>query len=347
MKAQFGLLIKTLAWTSMGLVILVSPNYAQTQEQNLATCKGSGNLVSIVKKTDEITIRAVNQKDNITWLNTAAQTESSDTGINYSNIRGEQTVNLFIPCSNQEFCEITIGDQPTELGQLITENMTETIICGTITYRERIALPPGAVIQVKLLDVSRQDVAAVEIASQTITTTGEQVPIAFALIYDPAQIQEQSTYVVRAEIYLDEQLSFTTTQMYPVLTKGHGNQVNLILNKVASSPQQLSGSKWLLEDLAGTGVVDNVQTTIEFGVDNRLGGNGGCNRYFTGYQLDGSNFTVGLIGSTQMICPPAVMNQEQKFFQALEKASNLRIEGPYLFIDIEGSDLPLKFTRLD
>lgn len=346
MKDQFGLLVKTVVSTSVGMVMLVSPNYAQNQGQNLATCTGSHNTVSIVKNDTEIIIRAVNQKDNITWLNTTAQTESSDTGINYSNIRGEQTVNLFIP-HNQEFCEITIGAQPTESGKLITENMTEGTIRGTITYRERIALPSGAVIQVKLLDVSRQDVAAVEIAGQTITTTGEQVPIAFELVYDPAQIQEQQTYVVRAEIYLNERLTFTTTQMYPVLTRGHGNEVNLLLNKVGSSPNQLTGSKWLLEDLAGTGVVDNVQTTIEFGEDNQISGNGGCNRYFTSYQLDDTSFKVNLIGSTQMMCPPALMNQEQKFFQALEKAHNLRLEGPYLFIDVEGSDLPLKFTRLD
>lgn len=345
MKHQFSFIVYTLFWTIAGMILLTPPNYAQTQEQEIAKCIATSNTVSIIQDETEIIISAVYHQDNLTWLNAPAQTETTETGINYSNIRGEQTVNLFIP-TNQEFCEITIGDQPKELGNLITENMTKGTVSGTITYRERIALPSGAVIGVKLLDISRQDVAAIEIASQTIITNGEQVPIDFALSYDPNIIQERQTYVVRAEIYLDEQLFFTTTQIYPVLTKGNGNEVNLVLNKVMSEQNQLTGSQWLLEDLTGKGVVDNVQTTIEFGEDNRIGGNGGCNRYFTSYQLDGTNFSVDLIGSTQMMCPSAIMNQEQQFFQALEKAYNIRLEGPYLFIDVEGSDLPLKFTRL-
>jgi putative lipoprotein len=339
-KSRFVVLV----WTTVGMMISVSPNYAQTQPKNIAICTGTANTIRIDDNDAEMVMTAFYQKDNVTWLNTAAQAKSTDTGINYSNLRGEQTVNLFVP-HNQEFCEITIGDQATELGSLTTQNMNNTEITGTITYRERIALPPDAVIKIKLLDVSRQDTAAIEIASQSLTTTGEQVPISFALPYDASKIQEQQTYVVRAEIYLNDQLSFTTTQIYPVITRGHSNEVNLVLSKISPSTIEIQGSKWLLEDLAGKGVVDGVQTTLEFGEDNRLGGNGGCNVYFTGYELDGSNLKVGPIGSTQMMCPPALMDQERKFLQALEKAYNLRIEGPYLFIDSQGHDLPLKFTR--
>ncbi|ELR99074.1 YbaY family lipoprotein [Gloeocapsa sp. PCC 73106] len=234
--------------------------------------------------------------------------------------------------------------QPTESGSLISENMTNSSIQGTVTYRERMALPPSAVIQIKLLDVSLQDTKALEIATQTIVTEGKQVPIAFELTFDPQLIQKERTYAVRAEIYLNDQLMFTTTEVYPVLTAGHGTDVNLTLQRVSGN--QLSGSRWLLEDLTGQGVIDNLQTTIEFADDNRLSGSGGCNRYFTSYELKGDSFQVGIIASTQMMCPEATMNQEQNFFQALEKASNLRLEGPYLFIDVEGYDAPLKFTRI-
>ena len=347
MKCKSRFFVDVLVWTTAGMMVSVSPNYAQTQPENIAICTGTINTIRIEHSDAEMVMTAFNHKDNLTWLNTAAQAESTDTGINYSNLRGEQTVNLFIPHS-QEFCKITIGDQPTESGSLTTDNMNNATIRGTITYRERIALPPGAVIKIKLLDVSRQDTAAIEIASRSITTTGEQVPIIFDLPYDTSKIEERYTYVVRSEIYLNDQLSFTTTQSYPVITRGHGNEVNLVLNKVSPSAlqNQLTGSRWLLEDLAGKGVVDGVQSTLEFGENNRLGGKGGCNVYFTSYELDGSNLKVGMIGSTQMMCPPAIMDQEQKFLQALEKAYNLRLEGPYLFIDSEGYDLPLKFTRL-
>ena len=48
-------------------------------------------------------------------------------------------------------------------------------VTGTVTYRERIALPPNAVATIRLQDVSLQDVAAIPIGIQIITDTG-QVP---------------------------------------------------------------------------------------------------------------------------------------------------------------------------
>lgn len=332
---------------TVGIIALATPGYAQTNEGAIAVCEGETNTVEIYQSEEGLKISALNHSDNITWLNTHAQTETVSDGVNYSNIRGEQTVTLFVP-NQQDYCNITMGEQPTESGTLITENMNKTAINGIITYREKIALPPGAMVEVKLLDVSLQDVAAVEIASQTIITQGEQVPIPFELVYDPSQIQEQQTYSVRAIIYIDEKLAFTTTQMYPVLTRDHGTEVELVLQKVSGSQaeNELSGTKWLLEDLTGTGVIDNLQTTIEFGESNRIAGSGGCNRYMTSYEYSPEGFKVDLIASTQMMCPEAVMNQERNFFQALEKAYNLRLEGPYLLIDVEGYDAPLKFTRI-
>jgi ABC-type transporter Mla MlaB component len=66
----------------------------------------------------------------------------------------------------------------------------EARVTGTVTYLQRIALPPGAVLEVKLLDVSRADAAAVTIAQQLIEPAGRQVPIAFELRYDPSRIEE-------------------------------------------------------------------------------------------------------------------------------------------------------------
>ena len=50
---------------------------------------------------------------------------------------------------------------------------------GTITWRERIALPPGAVLEVELVDISRADAPAEPIAATRVEVQG-QVPIAFA-----------------------------------------------------------------------------------------------------------------------------------------------------------------------
>lgn len=228
-----------------------------------------------------------------------------------------------------------------------TVAFSQESVSGTITYRERIALPSGAVVKVKLLDVSLQDAPAKELSSQIITTRGEQVPILFNMSYDPSEIKSNHYYAVRAEIFIDDKLAFTTTQRYAVITMGNAKTVDLVLQKVKniSRENELTGSKWLLEDLAGKGVLDRLQTTVEFGEDNQLGGNGGCNRYNASYEIKESSFRVNSIATTFKMCSPAVMNQESQFLKALEKAQSIRLEGPYLLIDCEGYDKPLKFTR--
>ncbi len=101
-------------------------------------------------------------------------------------------------------------------------------VTGTVTYRERIALTPEAVVEVKLLDVSIADASAKTIASQTIKPE-HQVPIPFELVYDLAEIDARFTYAVRATIRDRDQLLFTTDRSYRVLTRGSPNHVDLVL----------------------------------------------------------------------------------------------------------------------
>lgn len=93
------------------------------------------------------------------------------------------------------------------------------VLNGTVTYRERIALAPDAVVEVTLEEVSRADAPATIIASQTIEPKGAQVPLAFALTYDPAQITPRDIWVVRATIKEGGRLTWTSTRRYPVITQ--------------------------------------------------------------------------------------------------------------------------------
>jgi len=111
----------------------------------------------------------------------------------------------------------TSEETPVESSPAPTATATLT---GTIMYLQRVALPAGAVIDVQLQDVSKMDVAATVVASQTITTGGENVPIAFSLAYDPAQIDELFTYALSARITIDGQLRWINTERYAVLTNG-------------------------------------------------------------------------------------------------------------------------------
>jgi putative lipoprotein len=93
-------------------------------------------------------------------------------------------------------------------------------VTGTVTYLERIAMPPDAVVTVRLQDVSVADAAAVLVAEQVIRNPGN-VPVPYSVEYDSTQINSARTYAVRAEIRTGATLWATTTRSYPVITRGN------------------------------------------------------------------------------------------------------------------------------
>ena len=112
----------------------------------------------------------------------------------------------------------------------------ESAVTGTVTYLQRSALPPTAVIEVVLQDVSKMDAPAETISSQRIEANGKQVPFPYELKYDPAQIDQKNTYAVRATIKDGDKLLFTSTTHMPVITNGAPtSDVEIIVEPVASS----------------------------------------------------------------------------------------------------------------
>ncbi len=84
-------------------------------------------------------------------------------------------------------------------------------VIGSIAYRERIALPPSAQIEVRLDDVSRADAPAFNLARQAFAADGKQVPIAFTLTVDKAAFDPRHSYAVSARITGDDgRLMFIT-----------------------------------------------------------------------------------------------------------------------------------------
>ena len=104
---------------------------------------------------------------------------------------------------------------------------------GEATYRERIAVPPGAQLEVVLQDVSRADAPAQVIGSVTLSDIG-QPPYRFEIPYLPEQIVASHRYSVRARLTHQGQLLFTTDQTYPVITAGNPTEVQLMLKRVAA-----------------------------------------------------------------------------------------------------------------
>ncbi len=112
-----------------------------------------------------------------------------------------------------------------------------TVIEGAATYRERIALPPNAVFEALLQDVTIADASATEIARTTIPRPSSP-PIRFSIAFDPLRIDPRRTYSVRARILVDGTLWFTSDAAYPVLTRGAGRTVDIVLKMVRPDAQE-------------------------------------------------------------------------------------------------------------
>ena len=118
-------------------------------------------------------------------------------------------------------------------------------VSGTVTYRERLALSPGAQLVVELRDVSYADVASTLIARQTISDPG-QVPIKFKVEYNRDDIDSRNTYAVSAKIIeSDGRLAFTNDTAYDVITGGNPDKVDMLLVLVQPPPDLVQdGVDW-------------------------------------------------------------------------------------------------------
>jgi uncharacterized lipoprotein YbaY len=121
-------------------------------------------------------------------------------------------------------------------GKPAESTSTPGLVTGTVSYLYRIAMPPTAVVDVRLQDISRADAAAPIIAEQKIDFGDRQVPIPFDLKFDPAKINPQHRYGLRATILVDGAARFRTETAYPVITHGHPSKADLILKQAVDAP---------------------------------------------------------------------------------------------------------------
>ncbi len=88
----------------------------------------------------------------------------------------------------------------------------------------------------------------------------------------------------------------------------------------ASDQAQLQTSRtYVVEWIGEHPLIDNSHLTLTLDSDGRAFGSGGCNHWFASYKLDGNNLSFGPLGSTRKMCAEALMDQEQRYFEALSK----------------------------
>ncbi|WP_260706184.1 YbaY family lipoprotein [Edaphobacter flagellatus] len=235
-------------------------------------------------------------------------------------------------------------------------------VTGTATYRERMALPPNAIFEATLEDVSLADAPATVIGNTRLESPGNP-PFQFSISYDSSKIVPNHTYAVRAQIKVDKKLWFTTDQRYAVLTQGHGSEISMMMLRRASgggsrskpSPataqaaapadEPLRETYWKLMELRGKPVNaanQQQEAHLVFRTGDRLSGSGGCNRLMGGYSVEGNTLHFKGIGSTMMACAQG-MDIEQAFLAALNKVETWKITNNTLELYDSGAKLLAKF----
>lgn len=116
----------------------------------------------------------------------------------------------------------------------------------------------------------------------------------------------------------------------------------------SGSNPPLGDTHWVLQELGTSAVAKTPPVTLNFGPDNRIGGNDGCNQYFAAYTLDGPSMRIGAAGATRRFCaePDGMMNQERLYLEALQTTATFRLDGNRLELRTANGSLAASFRRV-
>lgn len=92
----------------------------------------------------------------------------------------------------------------------------------------------------------------------------------------------------------------------------------------------LTGPAWLVESVKGAGTIDTAQTSFTMQAGGNVVTTLGCNQFSGKATVYGTKLTFGALASTRKACAEALMDQEQKYAEALAAVRSYRLEGQFL-----------------
>lgn len=283
-----------------------------------------------------------NKRTGVTEILGASVTAAStETGMIYR-YAGQRTVEIEVAKSGEQ--TITIDGETQQNSGAIT---------GIISYLPRIALPPNAVVDVSLVDVSRADSPAVALSSIQMVSGGRQVPFPFELIYDPGQVNSGSFYAVQAHIMVDGEQQFVSTNRVPVITNGNPTEVNVqvdLIDQAAADVEQLQNTVWQLDQIQyndGKLLTPDAPAnyTVQFMSDGQLSIGADCNRALGSFTANDNSLSIELGPTTLAACSPESIDQD--YLQALQSAGLYFFRDSKLFIDLKFDSGTAQFSSLN
>lgn len=89
---------------------------------------------------------------------------------------------------------------------------------------------------------------------------------------------------------------------------------------LSSQPKLHTDQEYIVEWIGERPLIDRSHLTFQLDTEQqRVHGFAGCNQWFGNYRLDGNQLSISHIASTRKACAPALMEQENRYLQALPK----------------------------
>ena len=104
---------------------------------------------------------------------------------------------------------------------------------GRINYGDGLALPPQAVIDIELADISLAGSPG-QVLARLRLSAEEDGPIPFELSVPSARIDQKRTYALSARISYGGKILYVNTTQHRVLTQGAPVKVDLRVERVAA-----------------------------------------------------------------------------------------------------------------
>ena len=117
---------------------------------------------------------------------------------------------------------------PNGINTLSQQSIQQPNVSGTIWIKQKVALPPDAVLTVTLSDASLADAPSKVVAQRAVRTEGKQAPFSFVLRYKPSDVQPNARILLSAAVTINGKLVFITDTVQEAINNG-GTKIDLNL----------------------------------------------------------------------------------------------------------------------
>ena len=196
---------------------------------------------------------------------------------------------------------------------------------GSVTYRERMALPP-ATVEIRVVDMTNRPTQPQTISRASFATT-RQVPIPFRVTLASNLLKPNRAYGVTATLLVDGQPWFKTPMPTPLNLKNQSDILLTLRRHGAKRPSPGLAGSWYVQTLGKTLLQDGTPTpSLELHEDGTVAGSTICNQINGTMTVREQTLQFGPIATTRRAClDSTTAERERTFLASLEQTRQWQI----------------------